>query len=186
MIGVVIGVFGNIFVSIIRWIINIPALMLLVAAIGMVLVGSAYVREPDVAFVLPFEVENLMVINSSGINLFTKIFDPSKKLEEGLISGMISGIRAFMEEAFGIKSQMKEIIFGDHHILLDLREKMGAFIVSNTSSGTLKIALNKFTDFFESEFSDYLDGSVEMSVFDTADKVVEKYFGFLPGAWKTN
>ncbi|NVM01943.1 MAG: hypothetical protein HWN67_06385 [Candidatus Helarchaeota archaeon] len=185
MAGVSIGVFGNILVSIIRWIINFPALMLLTVVVSMILVGMAYIREPEVAFVLPFEVESLMVINASGINLFTKIFDPSKKLEEGLISGMISGIRAFMEEAFGIKSQMKEIIFGDHHILLDLREKMGAFIVSNTSSGTLKIALNKFTDFFESEFSEYLEGSVEMSVFKPADKAVEKYFGFLPGAWKS-
>ena len=48
----------------------------------------------------------------------------------------------------GIKSQMKEIIFGDRHILLDLRENMGAFIVSNTSSGTLKIALNKLDKSF--------------------------------------
>ncbi len=185
IVGAVFGVFGNIIASIVRMIIFFPALMLLVSGISVALQGMAYVKDPDVAFVLPFEVESLMVINASGINLFTKIFDPSKKLDEGLISGMISGIRAFMEEAFGIKSQMKEIIFGDHHILLDLRESMGAFIVSNTSSGTLKIALNKFTDFFESEFSNYLEGSVEMSVFKPADEAVEKYFGFLPGGWKS-
>ena len=72
MAGVVTGVFGNIIASIIRLIINFPALMLLVGAAGMFLAGMAFVKDPDVAFVLPFEVQNLMVINYSGISLYSK------------------------------------------------------------------------------------------------------------------
>lgn len=113
------------------------------------------------------------------------MFDPSKGVNELLISGMISAISSFMCEALGIKSQLKEINTGDHYILLDLRDKIGVFIVTNTSSRTLKIALEKFTNFFETEFAKYLEKKVvDLDDFKTAASAVEKYFGFLPGAWK--
>ena len=134
-----------------------------------------------------FRVYNLMVINKAGINIYAKNFGGSEELNEVLISGMITGITAFMEEALGVKSQLKAIIFGDRYVLLDLREKFGVFIDSETASKTLKIALEKFADYFDSEFSEYLNkSSKNVNVYKSAIAGVEKYFGFLPGAWKSH
>ncbi len=187
MAGPAIGIFGGALAPIFRLIINFPGLLLLFASIGMALSGLAFIKDPNVAFFLPFRVYNLMVINTVGINIFHQKFSGSKEVNEVLVSGMITGISSFMEEALGVKSQLRAIIFGDRYVLLDLREKFGAFIDSESASKTLKIALEKFADYFESKFSEYLNkSSKNVNVYKSAIAGVEKYFGFLPGSWKSH
>ncbi|NHI91411.1 MAG: hypothetical protein EAX96_02840 [Candidatus Lokiarchaeota archaeon] len=186
ILGISIGLYGMIIASLIRWIINFPALMLLIGAIGMFIMGIGFIRDPDIAFALPFKVQSLTVINTAGANLFTKKFHQSKNISEDLLSGAISGISLLMQELLGVITSLKEVVFGDRIIILDIRKEFGVFIIAQQSSTTLKIALNNFTNHFEQEFSDHLSRSFDLAVFQDANKYVEKYFGFLPGAWKTN
>ncbi|MFX0134818.1 MAG: hypothetical protein ACFFDN_14345 [Candidatus Hodarchaeota archaeon] len=187
MAGPAIGIFGVALIPIFRLIIDFPGFLLLFSSIGMALSGMAFIKDPNVAFFLPFRVYNLMVIDTAGINIFHQKFGGYKDVNEVLVSGMITGITSFMEEALGVKSQLRAIIFGDRYVLLDLREKFGVFIDSETASKTLKIALEKFADYFESEFSEHLNKSTKnINVYKSAINGVEKYFGFLPGAWKSH
>jgi hypothetical protein len=196
IVGAICGVFGNIIASILRGRYRkgcrygsnykTRLFLRLVSAVSMVLQGMAFTKDPDVAFVLPFEVQSLMVLNNYGMNLYTRIFDSKLDVDENLTSSMISAITLFMQEALGIKSELEEIIFRSRHILLDIREKIWVFIVANLASKTLKIALKKFTDYFVSKFSKFLeDPVINYENFKPAMKGVEKYFGFLPGDWKT-
>ena len=186
ILGISIGLYGMIIASIIRWAINFPALMLLIGAIGMSIMGIGFIKDPDIAFALPFKVQSLTVINTAGVNLFTKKFHQSKDISEDLLSGAISGISLLMQELLGVVTSLKEVIFGDRIIILDIRKEFGVFIIAQQSSTTLKIALKNFANHFEEEFSDHLSRSFDLALFEGANKYVEKYFGFLPGAWKTN
>ncbi len=185
MIGPAIGVLGVVFLPIIRSLIfDYPGYLLLFVSIGMVVAGIGFVKDPNVALFLPFKVYNLMVINSAGTNIFSQNFDATKEVDDVLVSSMISAITNFMEEALGA-SQLKAIIFGDRYVLLDLRKTFGVFIEAKTSSQILKVALGKFADYFESEFSKYLDETTrDVTIFKSALKGVKDHFGFLPGAWK--
>ncbi|MHA1380762.1 MAG: hypothetical protein ACTSRG_20540 [Candidatus Helarchaeota archaeon] len=187
MIGPAIGIFGVVFLQFIRMIYNYPGWLLLFVSVGMVVSGIGFIKDPSVALFLPFKVYNLMVINSAGINIFSQNFDPNKEVDDILVSSMISAITNFMEEALGVQSQLKAIIFGDRYVLLDLRKNFGVFIEAKSSSTILKVALEKFTDYFESEFSEYLiQPAKEINVFKTAINGIKDHFGFLPGIWKSN
>ncbi|TFF89097.1 MAG: hypothetical protein EU549_01780 [Promethearchaeota archaeon] len=189
--GVIIMVFGGLFSQPIRilfqniFAVDFRGFLILFISIGAVFTAIAYLKNPDVAFNLPFKVRYLMVLSRAGICFYSIAFEESEEINDVLVSGMISGITGFMVEALGIKTQLKEIVFGDKHIILDLREKIGVFIISDSSSKMLKKALRTFTDYFESNFSEHLDSN-NIDHFSPAEEGVKKYFKFLMGKWKLN
>ncbi len=185
IIGAIVGLYGMIPASIIRWIINFPALMLLVASIGIVILGFAFQKDSNVAFVLPFRVQNLIVITAGGVNLFSRSSHSSENISEDLISGAISAISLLMQEALGTISNLEEVRFGDRYILLEVRENFVVFIIAYSTSTTLKIALKKFASYFDNKFKNTLNSVVDLKFYEQAEEGVVKYFGFLPGAWKS-
>ncbi|MDD1777961.1 MAG: hypothetical protein LUQ65_07300 [Candidatus Helarchaeota archaeon] len=184
MIGAIICIMGAMITPVLRFFIDFRGFLLLFASIGAAFSGIGLSKNPDVVFVLPFKVQNLLVINASGICLFSEKFYETSGIDDVLVSGMISAITSFMNETFGAKSQLREIIFGDMHVLLDLRKKIGVILVSDASSQVLKDALSKFTDYFESTFSEVPE-PIDVTKFSSAAEGVRKFFKFLPGPWKT-
>ncbi len=185
ILGALICMVGALISPLLAMIIDFRGFLILFESIGFMITGWGFVKNPDVVVMLPFKAQHLLVINRAGICLFSVTFDEKSDIDDLLVSGMLSGVSTLMKEAFGVKSQLKEIIFGDRHILLDLRKDIGVFLISDTSSGMLRNAIKLFTDYFESKFAQYLD-SPNIDNFNPAIDGVKKYMNFLPGTWKTH
>ncbi|MCY3414079.1 MAG: hypothetical protein INQ03_20715 [Candidatus Heimdallarchaeota archaeon] len=90
------------------------------------------------------------IIDISGINVFTKVLDPSLEMNENLLSSFLSAINSFSKQTFKSKGSMELIRLEEYEILFDvLYDLMFIFIYrgkSIESNIKFKRIINKIDD----------------------------------------
>ena len=152
-------------------------------AIGLLLFAIIFIKEPKLAYILPFKAYSIMIQRTeSGIILFKHDWN---KLEvpdsEHVFSGMLLAINTMFDLTIN-KGNVKKIKFEEAEITFKASKKgtLACILISSASSITLRNSFTKFTDevFKDSiniEKNDHSTNSYQNGSF-----LVEKYFPFIP------
>jgi len=145
----------------------------------------ALVKEPRLAFVLPFKAIRLTVFETDGgIPIYNKTWagwDTSSMTHEGLFTGMLQGIGMILIEAMD-KGDVHEIKMADATLLLHHSDKfpIACVLVTTDSTQTLRHALNQFAEEFYHRFADEFHNTDSPQKFNSASELVEEHFAFVP------
>lgn len=157
--------------------------LFLFTGIGALLTAYAFSRQPQLAYILPFQAYRLTVIeNSGGIPLFTHSWNPAKELiDPALFSGMLQGISGILQESLQ-KGNVREIHLDEAVLLLQRNEKMPVtfVLVATKSTPSLREALKAFADQFYTRFSKDLGEIHKTDHFTPAEELVAACFPFVP------
>lgn len=162
---------------------SIPGLLGTVVLSGTLLFTIGTVREPRVAFILPFRVLRLTVIDTTtGITLFTHTWAAGKRLADvDIFSGMLHGISGLLNEAVQA-GELQEIKLGNATLILQRsgNAPIACVLTTTKSSKVLRQALYRFTTQFAMKFAKQLANPAEVSQFDPASALVSETFPFVP------
>jgi len=109
--GILFGIITPISVIIMHFLSQDIALAVLLASIGMLTIVTAiFIKNPKLAFILPFKVMRLSVINSdNGTLLFSHNWKSGKEIkDDDIVSMMFQGIITILRESLG-KGDLQEI-----------------------------------------------------------------------------
>ncbi len=181
---------GSLLVSIIPFVLvatnvylQVLGIEAIVQGIGVWLCAREFAGHPQLAFVLPFKVTSLTVMNSSnGLPLFTYRWDKSHEdFDETLFSGMLQGIGGILNEAMH-QGEVREVRMSRGILLLQHVKKYNlAFVLATTkTSSILHNALDTFASNFIIRFSGILDQINIVDRFNGATELIRKFFSFVP------
>ncbi len=163
----------------------LPRVETLLTTLAIVPWTIALVKEPRLAFVLPFKVARLTVFETEGgIPIYNKTWaswDSSNMTHEGLFTGMLQGIGMILIEAMD-KGDVREIQMSDAILLLNHSTEfpIACVLVTTESTQTLRHALSKFAEDFYERFADEFHDTVKMDRFTGASELVDEHFAFVP------
>ncbi len=165
------------------FIVNIPALNMLLISVGLLLSAYAFAKEPKLSGILPFKVLKISVFHTqSGISLFSHTWmKKSTFMDVDVFSGMLIGINTILNETFK-KGELQEIKLAEALLIIYRSEQypVATVLVTTRSSHTLREGLKNFSEKFFSEFSLYFDKDVHMNTYNPAKQLITECFPFVP------
>lgn len=159
-------------------------LLVLFSSIGMLTIVSAvFIKNPKLAFILPFKVIRLSVINSnSGILLFSHNWTAGKEIkDDDMVSAMFQGIIMILRESLG-KGDIKEINLENAIVIAQKSSTYPVFyiLIATRTSKSLKNSLNSFAKHFEVKFSSILEKPTDFGKLSAATEIILDVFSYLP------
>ncbi len=160
----------------------VPGFELIGFSIFSLLVSISFGSQP-LAFVLPFKVIRLTVIETKGgIRLFSHDWVKMDNIvDEDLFSGMLQAISRILDESLK-RGDIREIAL-ENAVLILKRSKIfpvACLLVTSKSTIILKQALNSFAESFFKKYSQFFENFSETSNFNSAIKLIHERFSFVP------
>ncbi len=150
--------------------------------LGVVIISVVLAKNPRIAYVLPFRLLRLSVLDmKSGNAYYNHTWEAGKGfVDENLFTGMLQGIRCIIYESMN-QGDLKELKTESATILINKQKDIPVLFFLTTTAPTqiLRSVLNTFAREFCVQFAK-LFGSTVVSTddFRTADSLVEKFFPF--------
>ena len=129
---------------------------------------------------------NLYVFSVHGIGLYNYNFEKSpqgeekekkKEMDEGIISGALTGVVAIISEITQSKKQLRKIDKEGYHLLFSFGKYHVTCLISRMDLPVLLKKLDEFSKDFEIKFGKYLKNFVgNVTPFDSTKYLVDKYF----------
>lgn len=160
----------------------IPRLETFLAVVAMVPWTIALVKEPRLAYILPFKVSRLIVFETkSGQQLYERSWVASESSDPDRFSKLLTGISGILHEAVQ-RGAVREIKLAGAILLLQRSDKypVACVLIASNSTQTLRQALNEFAEDFYKRFAEEFDDLSDPQKFDTASELVEEHFAFIP------
>ncbi|MEX2680485.1 MAG: hypothetical protein Q6373_002710 [Candidatus Sigynarchaeota archaeon] len=162
----------------------IPGIHVLSEAVGGLITAWAFSKQPHLAYILPFKVMRLLVIDSrSGIDMFDHAWAREDEMvESSLVSGMIQGINSVLQESFQ-RGNCKEITMDQGIVMLSFAEDSPiiAALVTTRSSRSLRASLATFTAKFTKRYDETIKAGVYgKHQFDGVAEIVHECFPYIP------
>jgi hypothetical protein len=179
--GIIFGISTPILLIILR---ETNVLFILSSSVGMLIIVSAiFIKNPKLAFVLPFKVMRLSVINSDrGTLLFSHNWESGKEIKgDDLFSAMLQGIIMILRESLG-KGDLQEINLEKAIVIAHKSKQFPLFyiLIATNTSKSLKNGLNMFVKRFETQFNDAIDNAIITGRILPASEIISDTFSFLP------
>ncbi len=179
--GIIFGIITPLLLIISR---QTSALFLLSSSIGLLIIISAvFIKNPKLAFILPFKVMRLSIFNSEGGTLlFSHNWESGKKIiDDDLLSAMFQGIITILRESLG-KGDLREISLEDAIVIAHKSTKFPLIyiLIATSTSKSLRNGLDTFVERFETKFKKRIDQALISSQVLTASEIVSETFSFLP------
>lgn len=169
--------------SIIRLLNIIPGIHIALFSVGILISGIIFCFYPKLAYVLPFKVLRLAIIETnSGIPLFTHNWESgTTEIDPLLFSGMMHAIGQFIRESLN-KGNVREIHLDEAILILKRSNQFPVVcvLVSTNSSKILRETLNYFAEQFFNKFSQYFSNPNNLDNFITTSDLILEYFPFVP------
>ncbi|MHA1684856.1 MAG: hypothetical protein ACTSYD_00460 [Candidatus Heimdallarchaeaceae archaeon] len=184
LIGSSVAFYGAMVALVVVELIFVPSLVLLMTAIGFFITAFSFLMDPYVAYFLPYDVSLLVVVNRAGIPVFSHHFSEIE-IDEELFSGAVKAITTLMQETLKTEEGVQFVRIGNVKLVIELKEQISAFVITNRESGVLKEALASFLERFVAEYKQKTalkEGFVVAEEFRKADELVRQYLGFLRGS----
>jgi len=162
--------------------IGIPFITQLSIGLGVLAIAYIFKKQPKLAYILPFRASRLTIIDSlRGICIFNHIWDKSSKVDDDLFGGMMQGISGILKETVN-RGNIRQIELEQALLLVYRDEKypVAFVLLSNEFNKSLRLALKQFAEKFYLTFSDKFDDLSNISQFNSASKLVEEVFPFIP------
>lgn len=188
LLGVIIYVFVPVFLVAFSIPLIIPGIQLLSMTVGSLLLAVAFAIQPKLAFILPFRVLKLSVVETNGgISLFTHTWSKMDEfVDEQLFSGMLQAISQILHETLK-RGDLSEIHVEGAVLLIRRSEKypVACILIATGSTRSLRKALDSFAEQFFKEYSHYfleLDNpdTFDLENYAGAAALVEDRFSFVP------
>ncbi|MFW9800775.1 MAG: hypothetical protein ACFFD9_10085 [Candidatus Thorarchaeota archaeon] len=161
----------------------IPGLITFVVGIGLIPWTYALVKQPKLAYVIPFRAVRLTVVDMrNGTPLFDYTWSQSEELaDDAVYSGVLQGIGMILDESLK-HGGIREIKMESAVLLLQKIEDshIASVLVATNSTRALRRALSTFSESFFGQFSQDFARSYEISKFHSADALVREHFAFIP------
>ncbi len=163
--------------------INNPFLTQLSIGIGVLITAYIFKKQPKLAYILPFRASRLTIIDTKrGLSIFNHIWDKtSSAIDNDLFGGMLQGISGILQETVN-RGTVRQIELEEAILLIYSVEKypLAFILLSNEFNKSLRLALKRFAERFFIEFSDKFEDLSYTSQFESASKLVEEIFPFVP------
>ncbi len=130
-------------------------MIILSVGIGALLTSVAFTRQPHLAYILPFRVFRLTILDHcSGLQLFTHDWSlESNFFDPNLFSGMFQGLSGILRET--LQKGFPREIYLEHAVVLLERSvclPLTFVLIASKSSSLRCRALRSFTDTFSQQF----------------------------------
>ncbi|MGQ4915805.1 MAG: hypothetical protein ACP6IU_13825 [Candidatus Asgardarchaeia archaeon] len=150
----------------------------LFSLIGLVLLTSNYITNPDYLYRIPKPLYLIALFNSTGITLYsrtvkTKSIDVDK-IPTQVISGIITATSLVMKEGFGEGAYLKVVESTRHTLLFSVRGELTAMILAEQPSYFVKKSLDNFLKFIPDDLVKKLEESTTNVDKETSD-VLDRY-----------
>ncbi len=160
----------------------IPAIDQLIMAIGACICAWVMAVQPKLAYILPFKVYRLMVMETEkGTPLYVYDWIRSDvELNNELFSRMFHAMNKITEKS--MQSNIREIHL-DQDIFIIQRStqfEVVCLLVTSKSSQFLRDALNSFAKKFFTKFSNLLSNPSKEDDFESASELIHEHFAFVP------
>ncbi|MFX1273533.1 MAG: hypothetical protein ACFFBP_10345 [Promethearchaeota archaeon] len=147
--------------------------------IGILIIGIAFLSVSKNPWLLQRQkVYFLIVYSHDGINLYSRLFSKEINPDDAvLLSGAFSAVSSLIKESTNTTGKVKAILLEGKELRLITRRGFICALLVEYSTQASKWAQNKFSSEFERTYKDKLDNfDGEISAFDSADKIADKYF----------
>jgi hypothetical protein len=149
----------------------------------LTIVTTVFIKNPKLAFILPFKVMRLSVVNSgSGTLLFSHNWKSGKEIkDDDIVSMMFQGIISILRESLG-KGDLQELNLENAVVIAQksIQFPIVYILIATSTSKSLRNGLNSFIKHFELKFFNMIENAIDLSVFSSASKIVLQSFSFLP------
>ncbi len=154
-------------------------------AIGILIVALVLIKEPKLAYILPFKVYRILIMDTkSGIILYKHDWNELKtESSENIFSGMLQAISTMFDHTIN-KGNVREINFDEAVLTLKISSKspVACILISSSISRTLR---SSFNDFSMEVFTDYENENLKEEPlikgnYERGDTILENYFPFVP------
>ncbi len=150
---------------------------------GLFIIVLTLSISPQLAYVLPFKVFRLSVIDiEAGTSIYGHTWEAGQYfVDEDLYTGMVQGVRQILQESMR-QGDLEEIKTEFATLLLHRRKDVPVLFCLATSkpSKTLKNVLEVFATEFCTQFGQYCKNTANIAPFQGADALIEKLFLFVP------
>lgn len=156
---------------------TIDPLIMFSQLIGLILLSLPILFSQSTYFMQSRRLSRLIIITDAGMPIYDFKFAPiNGKDNELLLSGALTAIRSVMHEATGASKELQAIVFGDLHIITEVREGFAANLLVEKSSALLKDSLRLFADDFQTIYEKTDSGVLEPDLREKAQKMIRKNF----------
>jgi len=152
-------------------------------AIGILIVAIVLIKEPKLAYILPFKVYRILIMDThSGLILYKHDWNELKaQSSENIFSGMLQAISTMFDHTIN-KGNVREINFDEAILTLKISKKapVACILISSSISRTLRssfedFSMEVFTDYEKLEEEPILKGNYEKG-----NIILANYFPFVP------
>lgn len=161
----------------------LPANNMIFVGISSLIISIAFVREPTLAYILPFKASRLTILDTrSGIPIYDYFWIiNAEEADEMIFSGMIQGITGIMNEAVK-KGNIKEIRM-THGVLLiewSTQVPIALVLVSNKSTSSLRMALKSMIEDIADEYENDIEKITNPKAIARMESFIKSRFSFIP------
>jgi hypothetical protein len=179
--GIIFGIITPTLLILIR---QSSALYILSSSVGMLIIVSAiFIKNPKLAFILPFKVMRLSVVDSNGgIMLFSHNWKSGTEIKgDEIVSAMFQGIITILRESLG-KGDLQEINLEKAVVIAHKSRQFPIvfILIATSASKSLKNGLNSFVKQFETKFTNALGNAIISGQVLPASEIISDAFSFLP------
>ena len=146
---------------------------------GAIIIGFTFLRVKKEPWLLQRQKVHLIVVYSrDGIQIYSKIFNKAlSETKTALLTSSFSAITSLFQEATETAGAVKSVLLEDKELRIINKDYFVCAILEDYSTQASESAHENFTKDFEKSFKEKLekfDG--EVSVFEAADQIANKYF----------
>jgi len=161
----------------------IPAHHLIIFAIGSIIILNTIVSHPKIAYVLPFKVLRLLIMDiKSGITLYTHEWgDPDTTMDVQIFSGIIKITGDILNKSLN-SGEVREIKLDNAILMFKKCEvfPISCVLISTKSSRTLKNSFKRFGDHFFNEYTPFFSKIYDLKNFESTHNLIREHFQFIP------
>lgn len=151
----------------------------LTTSVGFFVLTYSIIKEPKLLYILPFEINRILVKDRDGFLLFDHDWSESK-ISDSMFTGFINAVQLMSEEVIH-KGGLLDIILTDGILILRESEFISVGLVASKSSKLLRKSLVNFANDFEEKFMKLLKTSCrDIDKYDGAYELLDKYFSNFP------
>jgi hypothetical protein len=156
-------------------------------AIGTLIVAIVFIKEPKLAYILPFKVYRLLIMDTkSGLNLYKHDWNELEaQSSENIFSGMLQAVSKMFDQTIN-KGNVREINFDEAVLTLKISRKtpIACILISSSISSTLRAS---FKNFSNEVFKDYEKSKEDLKEeplikgnYEKGNTILANYFPFVP------
>jgi len=173
---VIISSFELVFPQYYLWYIIISDIFFVIALLFFLL---SLIREPKLLYILPFNISRILVKDKEGYPLFDHDWSESD-ISDLTFTGFINAVQLMSEEVMNYGG-LVDINLEKGILILCESELITVGIIASRSSKMLREILTNFTSDFEQQFErDLKKSNRDMSTYEAAYLLIDKYFSNFP------